>query len=216
MRTAASGLTLAETVMAMSVTLVIGLAVAGVGSALSNVQASSDQYYKHMHNGRVATIRLQATVRKAQLVTAASSGALLIWATDERSPGQINVSEIVSVYRDPATRQLIERSIVFPDTMSGDLRSMLDTVVPLSAVTDISVADNPIGPAQYDLQRVLAHDVDDFEVYCDTPAPLTRMVKFRLTVGDNADVVRVHGGAALRADKVADVGKSGDDYVLSP
>jgi len=216
MRRAASGFTLAETVMAISMTVVVGLAVAGMTAALSNVQANSERYYKHLHNGRAGTNRLQATLRKARLVTAASDDALILWATDVRDPGQINVSEIVGVYRDAATGQLIERSVVFPDSLSQVTRAALDMVIPLSDVTDITAVDDPMEPPQYDLQRVLAHDVDSFKVYCDTPAPRTRMVKFTLTVGENAEAVEMTAGATLRADWVDKVGESGGEYFLMP
>ena len=49
MRTRARGFTLAETVMALSMTLVIGLALTGVAMALSNMQANNEDYYEHMH-----------------------------------------------------------------------------------------------------------------------------------------------------------------------
>jgi hypothetical protein len=216
MRRAASGFTLAETVMAISMTVVVGLAVAGMTAALSNVQANSERYYKHLHNGRAGTNRLQATLRKARLVTAASDNALILWATDVRDLGQINLTEVVRVYRDAATSQLIERRFVFPDTVSEVTQASLDDVIPLSAVTKIAVVDNAWEPTQYDTQRVLAHDVASFKVYCDTPAPRTRMVKFTLTVGEKPNTVQMSTGATLRADRVANVGESGGEYFLIP
>ncbi len=216
MQRAASGFTLAEMVIGTSMMLVIGLAVASMAAALSNVQANSERYYKHLHNGRAGTNRLQATLRKARLVTAASDNALIVWATDVRDLGQINRTEVVRVYRDAATSQLIERRFIFPDSVSGVTQASLDDVLPLSVVTNIALVDDQWEPTQYDIPRVLAHDVASFKVYCDRPAPRSRMVKFTLTVGENTEVVRMSAGATLRADWVANVGESGGEYFLIP
>jgi len=212
-----SGFTLAETVMAVSVTLIIGLAVAGVAAALSNVQANSEEYYEHLHSGRAAVNRLQATLRKARLVTAIADDKLVIWARDVRDPGQINVSELVGVHVDSETNRLIERSVVFPSTMSDELRDALDVVLPLSAVMDAGLAEGPIGGLnQYEVARVLAYNVQRFRVYPDTSAPLIRTVKLSVTVGSESHEVQLSGGATLRAVRVADVGQNVDGFFLSP
>jgi len=213
------GFTLAETVMALSITLVIGLALTGVTAALSNAQAHSENYYEHLHSTRAASNRLQATLRKARMVIAASPGGLLIWTHDDNDPGEINLSEILGVYRDPVRQRLVERSVVFPPGMSEELRRALDEDIELHEVIATHMVDGSMGgSSQYLVERPLANDVRGFRVYCDAPAPLTRMVRFSISVGDNANPVTLQGAGTLRAARIADIGqkKDGNFFLLPP
>lgn len=210
-----TGFTLMEVVIAMSITVVISLAVATVSVALGNLHEQSQEYYEFLQTGRVAAGRLQATLRGARLVTAASSDSLVIWSADVRDLGKINLSEITTIYYDEATRTLIERHVVFPDTMEADTVAALDITLALSQVTDAKVAEGDLPLPQYDDRRVLAANVLAFDVYCDPAPPLSRLVKFRLTVGKGDKTVRTCGGAALRADKTSYVGFADGQAVLT-
>ena len=207
--------TLTEVVIAASITVVIGLAVTSVSLALSDIHAHSEEYYGFLQTGRVAASRLQETLRKARLITASSSGSLVIWADDQRDLGQINVSEVIMVYYDPVTKKLMERSIIFPDNLPDETRQALDGALSLTTVTNANIADGAFGLPQYDLRRVLAQNVLDFRVYCDVAPPMARLVKFRLKVGRPDNTVRISGGATLRADKTSYVGLSDGSYILS-
>ena len=210
------GFTLVELTLAMSVTLVIGLAVTGVAVALSNLSQHSEEYHQQLQTSRVASTRLQDALRRARLITAGSSTCLVTWAEDQEDPGQINLSEVVAIYRDPVTRELIERSTIFPPAMDESLRGALDHTVPLADMANSSIADGAAEFPQYDLKRVLARNVREFNVRYDVAPPMSQLVKFRLVVGDNDAAMRICGAARLRAARVGDVGEADGTYVLVP
>ena len=214
MRRTNKGFTLAEVVIATSVTVVIGVAVAGVSVALGNLHEESEEYYEFLQTGRVAVNRLQATLRAAGLVTASSPTAMVIWARDHRDPGHINISELIGVYHDPTTNRMMDHRIVFPPEMSEDMQTALDIRVTLAQATDVDLAEGVFKLPQYDEHRVLANHVKELRLSSDAMPPMARLVKFRLKVGKGAGTVRITGGAALRADKTAYVGLVDSQYVL--
>lgn len=200
--------------MALAITAVIGLAIAGVAAALSSAYEHGEEYYSYLQNGRVASVRLQQDLRQARLITAASDTSVVLWLADRNEDGQMQLSELGSIYHDANTHELVERTTVFPETMAPSVRQVLDFVVALSDVTDPSVATgDPVYPS-YDSIRILASNVSDFRVYADPPPPLSRLVKFRLTVGSGDRVFTTYGAANLRVDKTAYVGESTGVYVL--
>jgi type II secretory pathway component PulJ len=217
-RSARKAFTLAEVVMATLVTAVIGLAVTGVALSLSNLNEHSEQYYRYLQSGRVASARLQETLRRAHLVLVGSGDLLILWAADDNGDGQINLAELVDIYRDDDTGELIERSIVLGDSTSEAARDAVSTAVPLQDVMQAvdrwrtPLAAGAPWPAA---RRVLARDVMEFTVQCDEPTPMTRMVSFRLTTGRGQRVVRTGGAATLRADRTAYVGLDDQTHILS-
>jgi len=203
-------------VTALVITSVIGLAVGGVSIALSRAHEQSEEYYRYLQSGRVASSRLEALLRQSQLVTAADQGALVLWMGDTNGDGEINISELRRVYRDASTGQLLQRTVEIPGQIGGWLKWLLDPQVSLSSVTQATVADDTLGWPAYDQQHVLATDVKSFVVHPDAAAPLTKFVGFRLEVGGPDTSVTIVGGGAVRAEKTGWVGMSDGQYVLQP
>lgn len=215
MRRSRIGFTLAELVVALSITSVVGLAVAGVASVLSGAYEHSEDYYQCLQGARVASMRLANTVRTAKLVTACSGEAIVIWAEDTNADGQINVTEVVSVYRDTASLTLLERRTVLPDSLSPLLRQSMDYVVPLSALTDVAAGTNLAPYPVYDQKRVLATDVSLFRPRCDVPPPMSKRVDFALEIRRGDASLSTRGAASLRADKTSYVEQVDGAYALS-
>lgn len=195
----AKGFTMAELVIAISITTVIGLAVTGMAVGLSNIQEHSRNYYESLQTSRIASERLQEMLRSALLVTASSDDALILWARDERDPEKINITEIVYIYLDRDLRELRMRSVVFPDSMNKDTAASLDDTVGMGAADDTKVILEAGKLPMYDSVQVLAEKVTDFEVYTDLDPPKTRAVKFIISIGEGDEMVTLIGGATLRA-----------------
>jgi hypothetical protein len=85
----------------------------------------------------------------------------------------------------------------------------------LSTLTSASVATSEPIYAQYDVTRVLARNVQSFDVYPDTPAPLTRLLKFKLVVGADGQTVAQYGAVMLRAPSTSKVSGTTGNYVLN-
>lgn len=214
MRRCSKGLTLAELVLAMAITAVIGLAATGVTLAVSNINEEAESYYEYLQSGRVAASRLERTLRSARLVTVAEDSKIVAWTRDRVDKGNINVSEVTKIYLNTNTKRLMLRRTVFPDSMDQATREALDVSVPLSDLTDPSVVHAESMYPQYDVTRVLARNVWEFTVYPDEPAPLTGTLKFRLVVGSYPQTVTRYGAVTLRASKVSRVAVANGTYVL--
>ena len=209
-----TGLTLAELVLALAITSVIGLAVAGVSSAIGNVSERADAYYEYLQSGRVATSKIEQMLRPALLVTAASESKMVVWMNDDYDPGQINASEIAQIYLDTSTHELLEITTEFSDSLNNNQIQALDVVINLSDVTSLSSLDLGIGHDTYDVTRVLARNVQSFEITPDTAAPLTRLVKFKLVIGDGDQTVTQYGAITLRAPSTESVAVQDGKYIL--
>jgi type II secretory pathway pseudopilin PulG len=215
MHTRGRGFTLAELVLALAITTVIGLAVTGVAAAVSNFNERAETYYEYLQSGRVAAIRLQEMMRPALLITAASGDNMVVWTNNQTDPNNINVTEVTKVFLDASTGQLMQRTTVFPDSMSASTKTALDTSLALSTLTSASVATSEPIYAQYDVTRVLARNVQSFDVYPDVSAPLTRLLKFKLVVGADGQTVTQYGAVMLRAPSTAKVSGTTGNYVLN-
>jgi len=199
----------------MAITVVIGLAITGVTTAVSNINERAELYYEYLQSGRVTASKLEGALRSASLVTVAEGTKIVAWTSDGTDEGNINLSEVTKVYLDIGTKQLMQRTTVFPDSLDEVTREALDTSLPLSPLTLPNTIDDPPPYAQYDVTRVLARNVQDFQVYPDVPAPLTRTIKFRLVVGSYAQTVTQYGAVTLRASKVSRVAVADSTYILN-
>jgi len=215
MRRHKRGMTLAELVLAMAITVVIGLAVTGVAAAMSNINKRAEDYYEYLQSGRVAASKLERSLRSARLITVASDSSIVAWTSNKTDKTKINVSEVTKVYLETDTRRLMQRTTVFPDSMEPSTKEALDTSVALKDLVTANAADDPPPYVQYDVTRVLARNVQEFEVYPDVPTPLTQTVKFRLVIGSYGQTVTQYGAVTLRAAKVSSVAVADGEYVLN-
>jgi len=202
-------------VLALVITAVTGLAVAGVSMALSVASGHGEDSFRAVQAGRSAARRISNTVRKAKLVTAATADAVAIWAGDGNGNGRINLSEMTVVEHHAGDKELKEYKVVFPDTMDEPTRSALDVELSLSSVTDVAGAKQQLGSSAYCRTFILAADVHDFRVGASPAAPRTVLLWFELTVGRGRYELTVRSAAAPRASAVDSVGVSGDEYVLN-
>jgi type II secretory pathway pseudopilin PulG len=209
------GFTLAELVLALAITTVIGLAVTGVAAAVSNLNQRAEAYYECLQNGRVAATKLETMMRPALLITAASGSNMVVWTNDTADVGKINVSEVAKIFLDTTTKQLVLRTTAYPSTLTAAQVTGLDTSIALSNLTSVSVATSAPTYVQYDVVSVLAANVQSFAVYPDVPAPLTGLLKFKLVIGVAGQTVTQYGAVMLRAPSTSKVLVSDGKYVLN-
>mgnify|MGYP000974893519 CR=1 FL=1 len=209
------GFTLAELVLSLAITTVIGLAVTAVAAAISNINEQAEAYYEYLQSGRVASTKVEELLRPALLVTATSDSAVVVWMKDEVDIGTINVSEVAEIYFDSSTNELLMKTTEFPDSLKTNTRSALDIDLALSDLTSILSLDLGSGHASYDVIRVLAQNVKSFDVYPDVPAPMTTLLKFKIVIGDHGQTVTQYGAVALRAPSTSKVTTSNGTYYLN-
>ena len=215
MHTRGRGFTLAELVLALAITTVIGLAVTGVAAAVSNLNQRAEAYFECLQNGRVAAAKLETMLRPALLITAASGSNMVVWTNDTADVGKINVSEVAKIFLDTTTKKLVLRTTVYPSTLTASQITGLDKPINLNDLVSASVATSAPTYVQYDVVSTLACNVQSFAVYPDVPGPLTRLLKFKLVISVGGQTVTQYGAVTLRAPSTSKVFVSNGSYVLN-
>jgi prepilin-type N-terminal cleavage/methylation domain-containing protein len=209
------GFTLLEMTIAMTITAVTGLSVAGVTMALGEANDHGQDFYQSVQTGRSAVMKIQAIVRGAKLVTASTGTSLVLWLEDANGDGQVNLSETVLLTFDAESGEIRFYRVAFPETMDQATRQALDVTKPLVDIMNISgVTDTITGNAYNDL-TVLATDVTAFSVSVWPAVPLTRLVRFQLTVGTGSSAVTLRSAASTRAGATGYVQVVENEYVLT-
>lgn len=199
MKFRANGLTLAELLMAVTITSLIGMAVVTLSSALSNAQASTDSMAEAISSGRYAMMNIAADIRKAGLITAADADGMVIWTGDDNSDGQINLDELVLVRPNDDEHTVERLQVVFPPSAPPSLNITRE----LNRVTDVDKVRKLLIRNRYSnylTRRTLAVGVSNFEVVTNEAPPIPQLVLMRLAVGQGAQQITLTNTARLRAD----------------
>jgi prepilin-type N-terminal cleavage/methylation domain-containing protein len=199
--------TLVELMMAMAITAVIGVAVAGVAGALSTNYSQNMDYYNNVQSARSAMSYMRDSLRKAKLVTASSDDTIVLWL-DANNNGRINNSEIRCWM--VVSGELKELKIVYPSGMEA-----LDGTVALFPLTLVAAVPALLQANAYKTWTYLAGNVTDFSVGVEPAAPLGRLVKLSLVCGDPGQAINLRTAVALRASSTALVSLTGGVYSLS-
>jgi len=214
MKSKTSAFTLVELVMAMSITAMTALAVAGATMTLSTAYSRSQDYYQNIQTARATMLRFHSAVCKARLIVAADNNTLVLWDGDTNGDGQINIAELLLIDYDKGTRELREYSVVYPDEMCESLKDTHNVHIPLSSVTAVGAAGTVLGTPPYIQERLVATDVTDFTVATDSAPPLAGMVKLQITVGQGTESITLRSASTMRANMTSYVGTVGSNWVL--
>jgi prepilin-type N-terminal cleavage/methylation domain-containing protein len=202
-----NGFTLVELVMAMAITAVIGLAVAGVAGAISTNYSQNLNYYANVQSARSAMTYMRDSLRKAKLVTASSGNELVIWI-DDNQDGRINNSEVR--YWGVVSGELKELRVIYPAGMMA-----MDGTLTLSQLTGTAASLSLLQFNAYKSWTSLAGGVTDFAVGVEPAVPLVKFVKLKLTCGSTSQAIVLRSAVTLRAPAIALVSLSGGVYSLS-
>lgn len=199
-----SGMTVSELVLAMAITSVIALSVAGASMVMSQAVAHNDQAYEHRHAATMALSRISGVVRQSLLVTAAEDDRLVLWQQDANEDQAINLGELTVVEFDSANKTIILRRLGL-DNLTDGMRATLDVGKTLTWATSGESVTGAIESNIYGEATVLAEDVQQFHVSLDGPATAAKLVKLTIIVGEGKSATQASGAATLRADKTANV-----------
>jgi type II secretory pathway component PulJ len=203
--------------VAVSITAVIGLSVAGLAVSLSHAQTRSDVMNDCIQSARTAMLGMEATIRRARLLTGADETRAVAWLGDANEDAAINLNELVLTHYRSGPGTIEQWQVVFPDGMSPEMLAALNVARPLNEAGDIDgvlgLMSQPLY-CDYLSQRVLATNVVDFRLATDAAAPLARLAMLRLTVGPADQRMKLTNAVRLRADAVECVEMIGDEPVL--
>ena len=210
-------MTLAEIVVGMTVTTIIGLAVASLSQALGSAHDHGETCYQAIETARGAMRRIQRCLQGAQLIPAvdASGRRLLYWTGDENADKRINVSELVLLVYVIETKEMVERQVVFPSDMAQATRDALDEELTLQECTNLLVMGPRIKSDLYCRTLLLGTNVWKVQFVATPPAPLSTLAGVQITMGEGDQDLRLRSAVSLRADQTEYVGTAADDWVLS-
>ena len=215
MRQAGRGFTLTELMLAIAITAMTGLAVAGASHAVLSAYGTSDDHYEQLQIARGAMHQSRLALRKARLVVNGTTTSLIYWAEDANNDGAINVSELAELAYNRADREIREYRVVIPDSLSQQQQDALNVAIALSSVTGSpGSASGLIRDSSYVVWRLVASDVRYVAFGAVPAAPLARTVTIRITVGTGETSLTLRSAVTLRADLTGEVGLSQGQYVL--
>jgi len=105
--------TLAELMVGLMLTAVIGLTTAILASGLSSANAQTNTLTEAVQSARIGLSRLDSLVRKSQLVINTGSDQFTVWMGDANGDKLMNVAELVQVYYDPPGKAIHSRQVQF-------------------------------------------------------------------------------------------------------
>ena len=207
--------TVVEMVLAMAITAMIGLSVAGVAVALSTAQADQEESYQYAQTARSAINRIQGYLSRARLVTARGDGSLVYWIKDADGDGTISLEELGEIRRHSEDRTLRLHRVVFPDNMDEQVHAALNAQVELDCAADMASATQLIETNGRHVDQVEAEDVEAFDVAAYPECPVAKLVSIHLVIGQGERQVALRSAVALRADCTDEVAVSEGAYVLN-
>ena len=205
--------TLVELLMSMSVMSVIGLAIAVVGVAVSDGYIASEGYYDALQCGRNTMLRIETAARKAKLIVASSSTAVVLWAGDTNGDGLINLDEIKTLTFNTAAGEIDEVAVNFGNAPN---KGALNVNEPLSSLGTVSSALAVQQASSYCVTTPLASSVTNVQVKVSPAAPLATRLDLQFTLGSGEQKFTLNNTAHLRADSTSHVGQNGSTWVLTP
>jgi len=196
--------TLIEMVMAISITAIIGMSIAGASMALSTAYENGQDYYQCLQTGRITMARLEQILRKSLLIGGTGPDLMWLWREDTNGDGGINLTEISTIAYDRQNKTLKEIHLEFPSTWPESMLKVADRSLTLYEVTaqyaSISSFRSCYGPIMKN--TVLAENVVDFTVAPWPYPPITKAIGVTMTVRQSDRTLTVRSAAKLRGDTV--------------
>ncbi|MHC4982560.1 MAG: PilW family protein [Planctomycetota bacterium] len=205
------GLTLVELTVAMAMTSVIGLAVAGVAIALSVANAHGEDYDQSIQSSRVALMRIDNQVRASALIVSSDWRRFVLWTGDANGNGKINYNELAVISYDTYYDRLRQFQVVFGDACQ---EGCYNSVFWLRELSNAATVESWIRSSSFCRTTILATDVTNFSFSLSPAPPLSKLVSVDLTVGQGPQALTASATASLRADWTSHVFQAWGEYYL--
>lgn len=168
--------TLVELLMALTITALIGAAVAAMLSAVTYGTDSSHDLRTLVVKSETIAARLSAAVRESAQLLDAGDGYVVLWTSDLNDSGQPDLLELRRIEWDSDTDELTDYT---PDPAATDVAYDLSTDDFDAISNNLIVAGDMVG-------ELWATNVTDWQVGLDSADPQdAALLSFRITV--NAD-----------------------------
>jgi len=211
----AGGFTLAELILAITITSMVAVAVAGATMALYSAYRRSEGFNDSLQTARAATRMLQAMVVEAQLITAVEPGGFAVWR-DTNGDDLINLTELVPVIHDPATNTIKKYIIEYPPEWSQEMRDSCDYSIVLKDATDLDEVVNRITGDAHHRIVTLAENIETFAVYARAPGPVNTFLETTVQAKTDSRAITLTTGATMEDHAVDRLQFQGGHWILCP
>lgn len=128
-----AGLTLLELLLALSITAIMGVAVASMLTMVSTVAQSDREGRSVLLRAHAAQARLRAYIDPSLCVLQhdAANQTLCVWLADQAGPESVNLTEIRVLWFDPTGRTIDVERVQFPAAWPEISRQAADVIVPV-------------------------------------------------------------------------------------
>ncbi len=217
------GMTLVEAVLALSLTVVIGLIATTVTVAMLDLRQRTDTYNQNMQAARVGMAQLQKIIRTSLVIVDGDQTSMTLWAFDDDDPGIMNAEEIVRLTYAPGNDAVVKWYVDFQE-LPSDVSEALNIPITLEDGADWNRTCDLVNTAYFEVEQ-LATDVSSITFRYDASPPRATMVAIDATFAADGDaaggsddgrrMAHLHTAAKLRTprtsdDELADAGYSGE------
>jgi len=200
-----SAFTLAELLMALTVTGIVLSVVSTLAFSLGTVNDNTNDTAQKQAQLRYVTLRISELIKHARLVCSSPAYNLVIWRADDNKDRKINLNEIVYIDTGLLRNRLLLcefNSSLNPPINLSDLKSLW-TKWPLKN--------------KYKFTETLILQCSNIQFRLDKPVPQTRFVSISFELHENGYTHNYQINAALRAwagnllDSSGEIVSSDDD-----
>ncbi|MFW6155295.1 MAG: PilW family protein [Planctomycetota bacterium] len=205
------GMTLVEAMLALFLTVVIGLIATTVTVAMLDLRQSTDTYNQNVQSARVSLARMQKIIRTSRVIVDGDQTSMTLWAFDEDDPGVMNAEEVVRLTYSPGDEAVLMWFVDFQDR-SPRARDALNIPITLDTGSDWNQTRDLMNTSHLQVQEV-ATELSSIQFHYDTSPPYAIVVAIDAAFGnentagvgnDGREAAYVHTAATLRSPKTSD------------
>jgi hypothetical protein len=164
------GLSLLETLLAISITAVIGVAISALMAAAANSLSSRDDGRSTAIRLATTNIRLGAYIAPSLCVLDKSNNHITLWFEDSRTSNTVHASEIRWITFDSGTKTLSVKFVDFPASWS---QSMVDDAdFECNSLTDYASVLSSFESSEYITTVPLVDSIETCNFWINQPNPV--------------------------------------------
>ncbi len=178
-RRRASGLTLVELMLSLTITAIIGVAISSMLVATSRATATSSDGRSLLVRHRVISARMNAAVRQSIMVLETGSTYIVLWRGDTDSSGAPNMTELQRI--DLSAGSITSYRWSLPAGWTPAAKAAADTAYSLSS--NFNTATNTLKSNAYCTSEVWTTGVTAWSISLDaSTAQNASLMSYRVTI----------------------------------
>lgn len=181
----ARGLSLLELLLAMTITVMVAAAIAGMLGAVSSGVGTRRDSRTIMVLSNNAESRFSAYIAPSRCVLAAGGGDLTLWLNDSRQSNSVHASEIRWLVYDSNAGAIDVYYVHFPDAWTKAAKDLADNEYPMN--TNWSLVLTAYEASGWILHETLVDSLQSVALTLDAAAPMDcRHLNYQLAFRANA------------------------------